>query len=448
MSTQKRGYIAAVGGGAEVDAPGSWSERPYRWIVERAEGRPVAVLSTTDEGDFLPRYFTALGAPRSFNLKIDSRAAANSAAVSEAISSAGAVFVKGGSQWEYIRIWSGTKTERAIAELFASGGVVAGTSAGMHVLGRVIYDARDGSVYPEEALRDPYDPRISFTIGALGLLPDVCFDSHFTERGRIARLAVFVARLEAEQGGSGVLGIGVDDRTALVVEPNGRAEVMGVGSATFVRAGPETRIEVAPGRAPGAIDLALDMLTEGFVFDLAERRVVEAPPSARTNFPPRPPADYVPAAIDGSSKKDGRAGEVTLRGATKREDALDLGRLKAKEGERRFGNATVVTRAFADVEYIENRVGGLLWLLARTPGISGLLLDAGAVGRLDGGGRLEMERIAEAPSALLVDCREVRWVDFSRWTVSDRAKGPRQSVALTNVRLHLLPGGWAWDSQG
>ena len=445
MSRQKKGYVAVVGGGAENDAPDSWSQRPYRWIVERAGGRPIAVLSAVEEGEFLPRYFSALGASRAYNVKVDSRAVADSPAAADAISRAGAVFVKGGSQWDYIRLWSGTKTEEAIAGVFASGGVVAGTSAGMHVLGGVVYDSRDGSVFPEEALRDPYDPRISFTTESLGLLPNVCFDSHFTERGRLARLAVFVARLEAERAGSGVLGIGVDDRTALVVEPNGHAEVMGVGAVTMVRVTGESRLQIERGRAPGATDLALDIVTEGFVFDLTERRVVSAPASARTGFPPRPSAAYVPSAIDGSSKKDGRAGDVALGRATKRKDALDLGRLKAKRGEGRFGNAAVVTRAYADVEYIENRVGGLVWLLARTPGLTGLLMDSGAVARLDEKGRLEMERIEGAPSALLFDCRDVRWVDFSRWTTSERAKGPRQSVALTNVRLHLLPGGWGFD---
>ena len=87
-----------------------------------------------------------------------------------------------------------------------------------------------------------------------------------------------------------------------------------------------------------------------------------------------------------------------------------------------------------------------MWLLARTPGLTGLLMDSGAVARLDGEGRLETEKIPGAPSALLFDCRDVRWVDFSRWTTSGRAKGPRQSVALTNARLHLLPGGWGFDA--
>lgn len=446
MNTYAQGYIAAIGGGAESDTPGSWSERPYRWIVERAGGRAVAILSTADETDYLPSYFVALGAERAFNLRVDTREAADGDAVYEAVSSAGAVFVKGGSQWDYIRLWSGTRLARAIAEVYASGGVVAGTSAGMAVLGATIYDSREGSVYPEEALRDPYDERITFTTGFLGFVPRALFDSHFTERGRIARLAAFVARIETERPGAGVAGIGVDDNTALVVSPDMRAEVMGQGAVTIVRATPESELRIAPGRAPVATNLALDSLTEGFVYDLGERRVVTAPATAGRGTEPRERGPYVEVAIDGSERKAGKLGEVALGRETKDSQALGLGKLVEKRGKRKIPGAAVVTRAYADVGYIENRVGGLVWLLARNPGVTGLLVDAGAEARVDATGRVTFAGGEAAPATLVFETRAVEWWGFSRWVLSDRAKGPRQSVALTGARLHLLAPGWRYDA--
>ena len=232
---QAQGYVVAIGGGAESDETGSWSERPYRYVVEHANGRPVVIVSAYDESEWLPDYFRQLGAVDAVNLKIDSRTTADAAATETLLASAGAVFLKGGDQWDYVRLFDGTRTEAAIRAVFERGGAVAGTSAGAHVLGSVVYDARNGSVYPEEAIRDAHNRYISFTTGFLNVVPGALFDTHFTSRGRLARLLPMVARADAERllrvaGKSAdveshreevasTLGIGLDDNTALMIGP-------------------------------------------------------------------------------------------------------------------------------------------------------------------------------------------------------------------------------------
>ncbi|MCS6900890.1 MAG: hypothetical protein NZX77_14115 [Polyangiaceae bacterium] len=91
-----------------------------------------------------------------------------------------------------------------------------------------------GGVYPEEALRDPYIQYISFTDGFLGILLSTLVNTHFTTRGRLARLPAFLARLAAEQPTRDILGIGLHERTALLIEPSGLASVVGRWAVTFL----------------------------------------------------------------------------------------------------------------------------------------------------------------------------------------------------------------------
>lgn len=442
-----QGYVAVIGGGAEASGKNTWSDEPYRWIVEHARGRPVAILSADDETEWLPSYFVQLGATSSYNLKLDSRARANNFAVYNRLASAGAVFIKGGDQWEYLSLWRGTRAQRAIREVFDYGGVVAGTSAGAALLGEIVYDARNGTVFPEEALRDPYNARVTFTTDFVGLVPNTLFDTHFTRDGRIARLLAMVARLDAEGADADVLGVGVDEKTALLIPPSLRARVTGEGAVTIVRRTPASRLRIAPGLPPVFTDVAYDQVTDGFVFNLAARAVASAPPDAATGFPPPGPAIYTAATVDGASASDATTGEAQVLNATGDPYNLQLGRLAESAGTGAYGHAVVMTRLYRDVDFIENRVGGLQWALARHPYWTGVAIDGGGVASLSATGALAPVGTTTEPAILVYDCRGLRYRAFSRWVSYSDSSGPRQSVALTNVRVHLLVSGWSYDSQ-
>ena len=55
----------------------------------------------------------------------------------------------------------------------------------------------------------------------LGLIKNVIIDQHFAQRGRIGRLLTGIAENPE------VLGIGIDEDTAIVVDDKGIAEVIG-----------------------------------------------------------------------------------------------------------------------------------------------------------------------------------------------------------------------------
>ena len=278
-----QGSVLLVGGGSEDY--NDWSDRPYRWLVERAPNRNILVLHYATASSFLPAYFLWLGANSASNLVISTTDAANDSVNYRAILAADGLFLRGGDQWEYVRLWKGTLAEQAIKEVFLRGGAVGGTSAGLAVLTDVVFDARTTSVDPRNALRYPMAAGITFTSEFLDLVPGVLGDTHFFERGRLGRLAPMIA-LYRMSSGTAVAGVGVDYNTALGVRPDLSAEVMGAGTVTFLRSGQSTTMTASFGAPFSARDVLFDQLTDGFVVDLSTWGIT--PPADAVPFSPTP----------------------------------------------------------------------------------------------------------------------------------------------------------------
>lgn len=139
-----------------------------------------------------------------------------------ALASADGVLVTGGNQRRLVELISGSAIERALHDLHAGGAAcIAGTSAGAAVMSQRMLTGRSLSA-------------------GLGLLPGVIVDQHFSERRRIGRLVAAVVRHP------GLIGVGVDEDTALVLHPGRGYEVVGAGGVTVVDArGLEAPIEDA-----------------------------------------------------------------------------------------------------------------------------------------------------------------------------------------------------------
>ena len=225
-----QGTLVLVGGGSE--SKGGWSDKPYSWAVERSSNKKVAVISYGDEDNFIPDYFKALGAAGADNIKIDSRAMADLQSTYDSLMGYDVFFFKGGDQSVYYKHYKNTKTSRAIDDKFQEGGVITGTSAGMAILSGVIFTGENGSVYPDEALKDFKNNKMSLAGDFLPIFPGYIFDSHFTERGRAGRLIPFMVNWFMNKGEL-IRGIGVDDRTALCIEPGKNAFVYGTGSVSI-----------------------------------------------------------------------------------------------------------------------------------------------------------------------------------------------------------------------
>src|SRR3569833_1881417 len=237
---QPRPGFALMGGGTDLD-------EACQFLCDRADGGDMLVLRARGDDEY-NGYLRGICRLNSVaTLIVPNRKAAADPFVAETISHAAAIFIAGGDQANYINFWMNTPVQSALNEAIRRGVPIGGTSAGLAVMGEYAYSAQgdkpdDPNLDAKTALADPYGPRISFADGFLDIpiLKAIITDTHFARRDRMGRLLVFLARLNEPGKSSGspqrVRGIGVQERAAVLLEPEGKAHVVGYGPAYFIEA--------------------------------------------------------------------------------------------------------------------------------------------------------------------------------------------------------------------
>jgi cyanophycinase len=361
-----------------------------------AEGKaPVA-----PEVDTRIAMFKALGVERveSLDLHADN---ADLQATYDTIAAARIVYIRGGAQSRYVEFWKGTKTEAAIRRVFEAGGAVGGTSAGCAILGSVSYDALKGSLSTAEVLADGRHEELTLTKGFLGCTPGVLFDTHFTQRGRIGRLAVMLATVRVDDPALGdVVGLGVDEKTALCVDRAGFGTVIGEGTVSLVELSATSVVELEKGKPPLVTDVVVSRAPAGCRIDVAKRAVMWAWP---TEVACGSAAPALAAVRFAGTEAERAEGSVVLRG-------------KAWTGER--AGKTLAT-AFRELATCTRRVS--------------FLLDPGAAVSVAGArGTIEAEG-ARAQSAVVL------------WGGGRTLSGVPEAAAVhgvvDGVRMHIVPPG-------
>jgi cyanophycinase len=173
-------------------------------------------------------------------LVIPDRDAALDPAVAQIVRHAAAIFIAGGDQARYVNFWRGTPLQQAINADIASGKPIGGTSAGLAILGEFSYGALndppdDSSLTSAEALQNPFANRITLVRDFLvvPVLRTTITDSHFAKRDRMGRSLVFLARLLQDGWTKNPREVAVDERSAVLVEPDGKAKVAGSGKGAY-----------------------------------------------------------------------------------------------------------------------------------------------------------------------------------------------------------------------
>lgn len=170
------------------------------------------------------------------------------------VSRAEVVWFTGGDQADYVE-WMYTPLMDAVQAVYDRGGVVGGSSAGMIILGSSVNDALQTlseNLTTQLCLANPYDPLLSFTQNLFTFPPlqRVITDPHFVGSNRFGRLATFMGRQVADGFATpDILGVGVEDGAALVIDKNGKGKRLGMGTASafIVRGGmPQQIVAGAP----------------------------------------------------------------------------------------------------------------------------------------------------------------------------------------------------------
>ena len=264
-------------GGAEDRASDCWLLQAFAEICGGAGAR--IVLITTASGRPAQSFatylkaFGRLGIGDVRELWLDSHEQANSEQTVATLARATGIFFTGGDQAR-LQFLAKSRAILTLHDRVTDGSLaVAGTSAGATALGPVMIlggNVRQGGD-DDQGCEDQDDREAAgdwLRMGpGLGLLPASIVDVHFTQRGRLPRLAAAVARHPS------YLGIGIDEDTAVLVQ-SGRFDVLGHGEVVTVdavaaadpSAGPSASGEGAP---PG---MRLHRLRSGDAFDLERRR--------------------------------------------------------------------------------------------------------------------------------------------------------------------------------
>lgn len=233
----------------------------------------LVVLATASElpetGPRYARLFTDFGADSVEVLRILTREdalAADHLAVG-LLEEATGLFMTGGSQLRLSSALGGTDLVQVLCRRHREGLVVAGTSAGASLMSEHMIALGDSGGTPRR--------RLVHLAKGLGLAPDLVIDQHFRRRDRLGRL------LTALSYNPGPLGLGVDEDTAAVIEPDGTLRVLGSGGVTVVDASGmrfTNSYAVTRGQPLAMLGLRVDFLTANCRYDLRAR--VAAPPAA------------------------------------------------------------------------------------------------------------------------------------------------------------------------
>ncbi|MGI6450610.1 MAG: cyanophycinase [Desulfitobacteriia bacterium] len=237
-----------------------------KYFFQEAGGREsrICVITAASENaeqaaEPYEKLFTSFGCPDLEVLNIYCREDAHSPSNADKIARACGLFFTGGDQLRITAMLGGTVLGKALKDACERRVIIAGTSAGASVMSDTMIIGGEGDTPGEDLIQ---------MAPGLGLLKGVIVDQHFAQRGRIGRLLTAVALNPA------VLGMGIDEDTAVHVRADGKLWVIGRGTALLLDASHASLTnvdELFNGRPLALAPVKLHVLSAGYEFDILER---------------------------------------------------------------------------------------------------------------------------------------------------------------------------------
>lgn len=269
-----QGTLYLVGGGPQPEAL-------VREFVDLAGGagkaRIVVMAMASAEGktsgEDKAKQLRGFGAT-AMNLWVDRRQA-DTDSVARLLDGATGIWFGGGLQTRLADVLVGTRLARAIHARYAAGAVIGGTSAGAAVMSTPMITGdekrRGGDRYPDDssAIFITIDRQNVVTATGLDLVTTAVIDQHFLRRKRHNRLLSLVLE------GPVRLGAGIDESTALIIEPQGDWRVNGASTVMIFDA---RKANIGPpGAMLGGTGIVTHVLPAGSRFSPTTGRVTLPP---------------------------------------------------------------------------------------------------------------------------------------------------------------------------
>ncbi|WP_185897308.1 cyanophycinase [Paenibacillus zeisoli] len=239
--------------------------------ISREKNGPIGILTTATEypeelGDTYRSIFEELGVSETVLFHIDTREKAEDPKTVQQLQNCNALFITGGDQVRLTSILGGTRFYTTLKELWLQKAfMIAGTSAGASVMSRHMIMS---SV-------DTEDETIVEMGAGFDFMEDAIIDQHFSQRARFGRLMNAIAHNPQ------IMGIGIDENTAIWVKEEGRLfEVLGEHSVSLFDGKKLTYVDTTSHGDNHDITISgvrLHSLARGYTFDLITRELIQAP---------------------------------------------------------------------------------------------------------------------------------------------------------------------------
>jgi cyanophycinase len=258
-----KGTLFIVGGGSQPDDL-------VRQFVALAGGPgkariailPMATSDAVAAGAEKKAQLDSMGAD-AFVVNV-TRAQADDDSVVRALAGATGIWFPGGDQTPLASALRGSDALRTIHDRYRAGAVVGGTSAGAAVMSDSMITGNQYYPGVAAAVDSPTFSRIGRRLieiaPGLGFLHNAIVDQHFIRRQRENRLISVVLERPS------LLGVGIDEGTALKVAPDGRWAVLGRSSIIVIDAR-SARVTSPSQPSLGGTNLRVSVLPAGSTYD-------------------------------------------------------------------------------------------------------------------------------------------------------------------------------------
>jgi len=256
-------------GGLQLEGGGTDQPEAFAWLVNHAKGGDVLVIRASGTDAYNP-FIAKQGATNSVEtIVFKNRTASSDPYVLSQLAHAEAIFLAGGDQGNYIKYWKDTPVEDAINAAAKRGVPIGGTSAGLAVMSQFSFAALNDSIVSKDALANPFDAKVTIERDFLDLpwMKGIITDSHWVERDRLGRTLAFMARLIEDGSASPARAIAVDSTTAVLMEADGTATVVGKTAAYFLSVSKKPAI-CRPGEPLTMGDIQVYRVKAGGRFDI------------------------------------------------------------------------------------------------------------------------------------------------------------------------------------
>ena len=268
-----RGSLVIVGGG------GKEMEIILGKFVELAGGKGARIVVVTTAASSDPKHnydrswVTAfarekLGVEELTVLHTHDPKIADTEAFVKPIKRATGVWFGGGRQWRLTRAYGGTRSEQEFHRVLERGGVIGGSSAGATIQGSFLArgDTSGNTIMVGDVQR------------GFGFLRNTAIDQHLIARGRERDLIEVLeepeGKMDREFDRAAMLGIGIDEDVAIVVQGD-RFEVIGKEKGAVLIYDPRKWRKDTP------VEAKWETVRTGDSFDLRNRKVLAKGSGAR-----------------------------------------------------------------------------------------------------------------------------------------------------------------------